>query len=183
MTAAAFDVYVSSHDGHSLRVATHIMQRLGLGAYDYARLGATPPVIDPSRPVLLVAPVRYGVHTPETEAFLKALMEHSPPPPLVFVSVNLTARKEGRQTVETNAYLKKCVDKFKLKPVAARAVAGVLDYPKYKWLDRQLIRMIMKMSKGPTGGWEVIEYTDWDDVDEFCDALPAPFGRMAQAAE
>lgn len=182
MTAAAFDVYVSSHDGHSLRVATHIMRRLGLGAYDYVRLGATPPTIDPARPVLLVAPVRYGRHTPEAEAFLAALTQHAPPPPLVFVSVNLTARKAGRQTVEANAYLKKCVDKFKLKPVAARAVAGVLNYPKYGWLDRQLIRMIMKMSKGPTGGWEVVEYTDWDDVDAFCDALPAPFRRVAQAA-
>jgi len=44
-------------------------------------------------------------------------------------------------------------------------VAGRLDYPRYTWLDRQMIRLIMRVSGGPTDPEASIEYTDWAAVD------------------
>ena len=34
-------------------------------------------------------------------------------------------------------------------------------------------RLIMKMTGGPTKGTEVIDYTDWDQVDRFGDLMAA----------
>jgi menaquinone-dependent protoporphyrinogen oxidase len=171
--------YVASHDGHSLKIAARIVARLGLPQTAMQRLGAVPPVLDPTAPVMLVVAVRYGNHLAEGEALLKAYAALPQKPPLVLVSVNLTARKPGKQTAEESAYLKKSIKAHGLTPVAARAFAGKLDYPRYKWSDRQLIRFIMWVTGGPTKGTEVIEYTDWADVDAFADSLP---GAVSAAA-
>lgn len=179
MSAAPFVLYVASHDGHSVKIASRILARLGMPDTAFQRLGETPPALDPSRPVLLVVAVRYGNHLAEGEALLKAYAALPSPPPLALVSVNLTARKPNKQSATESAYLKKSIKAHGLSPVAARAFAGKLDYPRYKWSDRQLIRFIMWVTGGPTGGTEVIEYTDWDDVDRFADGLPAAFGLSA----
>ena len=47
----------------------------------------------------------------------------------------------------------------------AAAVAGRLDYPHYRWLDRQIIRFIMKMTGGPTDPRSCVEFTAWKAVD------------------
>ena len=65
------------------------------------------------------------------------------PPPLAFLSVCLAARKPGRGAAENNPYLRKAIARYRLAPALALAVAGRLDYPRYGWLDRQMIRFIM----------------------------------------
>jgi menaquinone-dependent protoporphyrinogen oxidase len=176
MTPAPFVTYVASRDGHSGLIAARILRRLDHDPATVVRLDKTTPEIDPARPVLLVAAVRYGDHLPTARAFLKAYARLAQRPPIALVSVNLTARKPNRQTAEACAYLKKSIKAFDLAPVAARAFAGKVDYPRYRWGDRQMIRLIMLLTGGPTKGVEVIEYTDWADVDAFADALPAAFG-------
>jgi menaquinone-dependent protoporphyrinogen oxidase len=83
----------------------------------------------------------------------------------VLISVNLTARKEGRQSARDNADLRKFIDRHELAPVAAFAIARRVDYPKYRWFDRQMIRLIMAMTGGPADGVSTIEYTNWAQVD------------------
>ena len=45
--------------------------------------------------------------------------------------------------------------------------AGKLDYPRYRFWDRQIIRLIMWMTKGPTDPSVVVDYTDWSQVEAF----------------
>lgn len=177
----AFTTYVASHDGQSLKIAARLLRRLGLPEDSFTRLGPNGPAPDPASPILLVAAVRYGKHLAEAEAFLKAYAALPQRPPLALVSVNLTARKPDKKTAEQSAYLKKAIKTHGLAPVAARAIAGKLDYPRYKWTDRQLIRFIMWVTGGPTKGTEVIEYTDWAEVDAFADTLPAAFSASTGA--
>lgn len=178
---APFATYVASHDGHSPKIAARILSRLDLPEDAWVRLGPNLPAIDPELPMLVVAAVRYGKHLAEAEALLKAYAAMPQKPPLALVSVNLTARKPDKKTAEQSAYLKKAIQTHGLEPVAARAIAGKLDYPRYKWTDRQLIRFIMWVTGGPTKGTEVIEYTDWDEVDAFADGLPQAFSLPAGA--
>ena len=109
--------------------------------------------------------VRYGKHLPEAEKFLAAYRALSAPPPLVLLSVNLTARKPGKTTASGNVYLRKAIARHHLTPVLALAIAGRLDYPRYRWIDRQAIRFIMLLTGGPTDPSTSIEYTPWDEVD------------------
>jgi len=170
--------YVASADGHSIKVAQAILRRLGLPEDAFIRLKAKapPPHLRADRPVLLVAPVRYGVHMPEADAVLAAYAAMHDKPRFAFASVNLSARKPERRSAATNNYVRKALEKHKITPDLTYAIPGKLEYPKYSFRDRLLIRMIMWMAKGPTKGTEVIEYTDWDDVDAFADELPRVLG-------
>ena len=49
--------------------------------------------------------------------------------------------------------------------------AGKIDYPKYKFFDKYMIRFIMWMTNGPTNISESFEFTDWSKVDDFAKDL------------
>ena len=117
--------------------------------------------------VVLVAAVRYGRHLPEADRFLAVYRSLHSPPPLALASVNLTARKPAKTTITGNAYLRKVIARHRLAPAMAVAFAGRLDYRRYGWLDRQIIRFIMLLTGGPTDPDTCIEYTSWRAVDEF----------------
>jgi len=53
------------------------------------------------------------------------------------------------------------------KPSNLAVFAGKLDYQKYGIFDRQMIRFIMWMTKGPTDPKSIIEFTNWEDVEKF----------------
>ena len=170
-------IFIATRDGHSERIAQQIARHIssrGLEVLLHVLPSETPheQTLDSSL-VVVVAAVRYGRHLPEAEAFLALFNKNRSPPPLALVSVNLTARKEGRQSARDNPYLRKVIDRHELAPVVAFAVAGRLDYPKYRWFDRQMIRLIMAMTGGPTDGVSTIEYTNWAQVDDIAIEIAA----------
>lgn len=175
-------LFVATRDGHAARVAAAIAQRLearGLAvACETLHPGEVAPAVAPAALVVLVAAVRYGHHLPQARAFA-ASYGGATSPPLALASVCLTARKPNRRTADDNPYLKRLIMRCGLKPVAARAFGGKLDYPLYRWLDRQMIRLIMVLTGGPTDGVSVIDYTDWDDVAAFADRLAEIAGAPA----
>ena len=169
-------ICVATRDGQAERIARHVSRRLAdCGIADELHVlpsaSLTGDVLAGSPLVLVVAAVRYGHHLPEAEGFLAHFSKIDAPPPLAFASVNLTARKEGKQSAETNPYLRKTLARHGLNPVVACAIAGRLDYPRYGWFDRNMIRFIMAMTGGPTDGRSTIEYTRWEQVDAFAGAL------------
>ena len=166
----------ASRDGHAEAIAVRIAERLaaaGLAAdaLDLAEARSVTDIVGGTSLVVIVAAVRYGRHLAAAERFLEGHRMHPGAPPLAFASVNLTARKPDKQTVETNPYVKKLIEKHDLRPVAATVFAGRLDYPKYRWLDRQMIRLIMWLTGGPADGTSTVDYTSWPSVDAFADEI------------
>jgi menaquinone-dependent protoporphyrinogen oxidase len=160
----------ATRDGQSRRVAERIAAQLGergieVPPHDLAVASPASAVLGAARLVVVVAAVRYGRHLTAAERFLAAYQALPARASLVLVSVNLTARKPGKDTAEGNRYLQKSIARHRLKPALATAVAGRLDYPRYGWLDRQIIRLIMRMTGGPTDPRSTIEFTSWDAVD------------------
>ena len=160
----------ATRDGQSRRIAEHIAARLaaagitapprdlGVGLPAPAELAAAGLVV-------VVAAVRYGRHLPQAERFLAVCRTLPARVRLVLLSVNLTARKPGKGTEAGNPYLRKAIARHRLTPAYAAAVAGRLDYQRYGWLDRQLIRLIMRLTGGPTDPRACVEFTAWDAVD------------------
>jgi menaquinone-dependent protoporphyrinogen oxidase len=93
------------------------------------------------------------------------------PPALALVSVNLSAHKTGKTTSTGNPYLRKTIARHKLAPGVSAAFAGKLDYRRYSWRDRQIIRFIMLLTGGPTDLATCIEYTSWEAVDAFTEQI------------
>jgi menaquinone-dependent protoporphyrinogen oxidase len=165
-------VLYATRDGQSRRIAQRICERLAaheihVGPCDLADAWPTTEQLAGAAVVVLVAPVRYGRHLPEARRFLARYRTLAPAPALALASVNLTARKPDKSAADTNPYLRKLVARTGCRPVAAAAFAGRLDYPRYGWLDRQLIRFIMWLTGGPTDPAACVEYTAWEAVDAF----------------
>ena len=115
--------------------------------------------------------MRYGKHNDLVKKFIidnnKALEKIN----TVFFSVNLVARKDTKNTPDTNPYLQKFVKSIDFKFDMLDVFAGRLDYKKYPFFDRIMIRLIMKMTGGPTKTKEAIEYTDWNRVKLFAEKV------------
>lgn len=169
MVNASLQLYYATHDGQTRRIAMHIADRLGergihVMPQDLGIVRPQPQTLSRASLLVLIAAVRYGRHLAEAEQALKTYTGLTSRPPLVLASVNLSARKPGKDTPEGNAYLRKLIARHSLQPAAAAAIAGRLDYPRYTWWDRQIIRFIMRLTGGPTDPAATVEYTDWDAV-------------------
>ena len=171
-------LYYATHDGQARRIAEHICGRLAesgplVPPQDVAVAKPTPDDLAAAALIVLVAAVRYGRHLPEADRFLATYRSLASPPPLALASINLTARKPEKTTATGNAYLRKTVARHGLTPALAVAFAGRLDYQRYSWRDRQIIRFIMLLTGGPTDPGTQIEHTPWDAVDDFADRIAA----------
>jgi menaquinone-dependent protoporphyrinogen oxidase len=117
--------------------------------------------------IIIGASIRYGRHSPLVADFInrnKALLDSRPN---AFFSVNVVARKPEKSRPEANPYLQKFLRRISWKPRELAVFAGKIDYPSYGFLDRLMIRLIMRMTKGPTDPTAVVEFTDWQQVEEF----------------
>lgn len=127
-------------------------QNLNISAYDKVLIGAS---------------IRYGHFNKKLLRFATLHQAQLNAMKTGFFAVNLTARKEGKDTAETNSYTRKFLERCPWQPTIKSVFAGALFYPRYKWLDRAMIRFIMKMTDGPTDPNTEIEYTNWDNVTVF----------------
>ncbi|KFD21208.1 MULTISPECIES: menaquinone-dependent protoporphyrinogen IX dehydrogenase [Tatumella] len=117
--------------------------------------------------VLIAASIRYGHYAPEVNRFIADHLPLLQSRASGFISVNLTARKADKNTPETNVYTRKFLEQSPWTPDRCLVAAGALRYPRYGWLDKQMIRLIMKMTGGETDTSKEYEYTDWQQVAEF----------------
>ena len=84
-----------------------------------------------------------------------------------FFTVNVVARKTEKNLPQTNPYMIKFLKLTKWKPQNLDVFAGRINYPKYGFIDKYVIRFIMWLSKGPTDTRGDFEFTDWDKVKSF----------------
>jgi menaquinone-dependent protoporphyrinogen oxidase len=123
--------------------------------------------------VVVGASIRYGHHHKVVVDYIDRHLEALQQRPNAFFSVNVVARKPEKNTPETNPYLKKFLGRIRWKPRELAVFAGKLDYPRYGFLDRSVIRFIMWMTKGPTDPSTVVEFTDWGQVEAFGERVAA----------
>lgn len=151
MTQIANELRQHGHEC-DVRDLTSVQQSLNLSAYSKVLVGAS---------------VRYGYFNKALDKFITRHLIQLNNMPSAFFGVNLTARKAEKNTPETNSYIRKFLEKTPWKPTLTGVFAGALYYPRYKWIDRVMIQLIMKMTKGETDPTKEIEYTDWNKVSEF----------------
>ena len=121
--------------------------------------------------IVIGASIRYGKHKKELYNFIKINQKILDIKKNAFFSINVVARKLDKNTAETNPYVKKFLKISKWKPNKIEVFAGKLDYPKYGFFDKHIIRLIMYLTKGPTNISQSYEFTDWSKVDNFAKEL------------
>ncbi len=121
--------------------------------------------------IVIGASIRYGKHKPEVYKFIKDNLGILDAKKNAFFSVNVVARKPEKNTPDTNPYMQKFLELSKWSPKSLSVFAGKIDYPQYKFVDKQMIRFIMWMTKGPTDINGTFEFTDWKKVESFAKEL------------
>ena len=129
--------------------------------------------------VVLGASIRYGRHHRLCLQFIRQNAEQLATMPGYFFSVNLTARKPERRDPHNNRYLQKFLQQIPWTPDRVEVFAGALLYTHYRWLDQQMIRLIMKLTCGPTDVTEDTEFTDWQRVKVFARQLNQDFNQVS----
>ena len=117
--------------------------------------------------IVLGASIRYGKHRKQVYEYIKRNEQILDSKPNAFFSVNVVARKPEKNQPETNPYLKKFLKQISWQPKELAVFAGKIDYQRYRFRDRQMIRLIMWMTKGPTDPETVVEFTNWKQVEAF----------------
>ncbi|WP_194972857.1 menaquinone-dependent protoporphyrinogen IX dehydrogenase [Aquiflexum lacus] len=117
--------------------------------------------------IIIASSIRYGKHNEKIIKFIEENHEILNSKKAAFISVNLVARKPEKNNEITNPYVSKFLGGIFWKPSLVGVFAGMLDYSKYNFLDKLMIRLIMVITKGPIFPKSAIEYTDWKRVDAF----------------
>jgi len=167
-------IVYSTTDGHTLkicRVLQRVIEQHG-HAVTLTDVGATEQIDLPDFDKIVIgASIRYGKHGRQVFDFIqkhRALLDSRPS---AFFSVNIVARKPGKNRPETNPYLRRFLKRIGWRPQQLAVFAGKLDYPRYRRVDRVVIRLIMLLTHGPTDPTSVVEFTDWQNVEAFGHAL------------
>jgi menaquinone-dependent protoporphyrinogen oxidase len=161
-------VYATT-DGHTLKICERLQQKIEEEGSEVQLLPVDDPHPDLSQfdKIVIGASIRYGKHSKLIYKFIELNQGLLDSKPNAFFSVNVVARKPEKNQPDTNPYLKKFLTQIAWRPKQLAVFGGNLDYPNCGYLDRQMIRLIMWMTKGPTAPDTVIDYTDWEQVDSF----------------
>ena len=165
-------VLYGSRRGHTARVARTICESItasGGRAEMMAVREAVHEGVDWSRydVVAVGAPVIYGTYDKEVFQFVADNKNVLDGKPNSFFNVTVIARNPAKATPEGNVYCRKFLENNPWHPKDVKCFAGKVDYPNWSWIDAKLIQMIMKMTKGPTEMTAVIDYTDWEAVEDY----------------
>ena len=170
--SASIIIY-SSTDGHTKTICERIINFLNeennveIISLDEAKK------LDLSRfnKIIIGASIRYGKHSKELYKFIESNKDVLNEKESMFFSVNVVARKPEKNSPDTNPYIQKFLKISKWKPKKIGVFAGKVDYPKYSFFDKYIIKFIMFITKGPTDTSRSYEFTDWSKVDKFAKEL------------
>lgn len=163
-------IIYSTTDGHTREICSYLEQVV-------EALGGQVTLVDiddadetdlkPFDMIVIGASIRYGKHDKKIYKFIERNLTILEDKANAFFSVNVVARKPAKRQPDTNPYLKKFLKEITWQPKTLAVFAGKIDYPRYSFWDRNIIRLIMWMTKGPTDPTVTIDYTDWKQVEDF----------------
>ncbi len=164
-------IYSSVH-GQTRKVTDFIKQQLeSLGNEVHTATIDEAPDFSDFDKVVIGASIRHGKHNPSVYQYISDNLQQLDAKPNSFFSVNLVARKPAKNTPETNPYMQAFLAKTPWKPKLLTVIAGNLNYMGYNAFDRNAIRFIMWLTKGPTAIDTDVEFTNWDKVAEYVQQL------------
>ena len=162
-------IIYSSTDGHTRKICQRLKQMAESRNNQVTLVSVDNVTTDLNSfdKIIIGASIRYGRHSRQIYEFIKDNQKILDSRPNAFFSVNVVARKAEKCKPETNPYLQKFLRQITWKPRKLGVFAGKIEYRKYRYLDRLMIRLIMWMTDGPTDPDTCVEFTDWNQVAEF----------------
>lgn len=156
--------------GHTRKICEALREelaKLGHNAEIVSLAECEDSCLDASEAIVIGAAIRNGKHNSAVLEFIRTRRDLLESRPSGFFSINLVARKPEKNRPETNPYVKAFLARSPWRPKLVGVFAGNLDYRRYRFMDRHIIRFIMTLTGGPTDLDTRVEFTDWNRVREF----------------
>lgn len=173
---ASILIAYSTVDGHTRKICERLLGSLEAAGHS-VRLAS---LSEEERPdirrfdkVVIGASIRYGKHRQEVYDYIRVNRQWLEDRPSGFFTVNVVARKAEKNAPASNPYVRKFRQQTPWRPALLGVFAGKIDYRRYGFLDRQIIRFIMWLTHGPTDPQACVEFTDWEGVDAFARQVSA----------
>ena len=159
----------SSRFGHSLKIAEEMSNvfknnHVAVDICNLETVATLPHPMNEYNAVIIAASIRYGKFHEKLNEFIVQYRNELKNTLDVFIPINLVARKPHKRLLENNNYVNKFLAEVGWQPSKINIMPGALEYPKYNFLDRSMIKFIMWMTKGEMDTSKTIDYTDWDEV-------------------
>lgn len=160
----------STTDGHTKKICKTLIQHFESNAKQTTLTPITELAsseLEKFDTIIIGASIRYGKHHKSVYKFIKQNSDRLNQMNSAFFSVNLVARKPEKRSPKTNIYFKKFMDQIPWQPKHLAVFGGRLNYPKYNFIDRIMIQLIMTITKGPTDPKTDMIFTDWNEVENY----------------
>lgn len=158
-------ILYSTQEGQTHKIAQFMAEQIGNDSCELADLHQVEDLdLSSYSNIIIGASIRYGHFNKKLYQFIDQHKVDLISAGASFYSVNLTARKPGKDTPEGSVYIQKFLKRSPWQPKHIGVFAGGLYYPRYSWFDRVMIRFIMSITGGETDTSKEVEYTDWEKV-------------------
>ena len=137
-------IIYSSTDGHTKKICKYILSIIEQ-KYNTKLISITSVHFEKLEEydlIIIGASIRYGKHKPEVSNFVLNNKKVLASKKTAFFSVNAVARKDNKNTPESNPYILKFLKQTYWTPDYVEVFAGKINYPKYNLIDKYIIRFI-----------------------------------------
>lgn len=138
--------------------------------------------LDSCAALVIGAPLYQANHSNRLKKYIKANLDFFNHKPSAFFSVSLSAAGNDEQKSDATRCLNQFLSQTGWQPNLKTIVAGGIPYGKYNWFVRWIMKRIVKSSGGDTDTSKNHEYTDWQAVREFAQAISALIDDSASGA-
>ena len=163
-------ILYSTTDGHTVKICRTIQSVVEQHGHEvklYSIDNTSLPNLENFEKIVVGASIRYGKHHKRVFDFIARNESILKNKTSAFFSVNVVARKPDKNQPDTNPYMQKFLQQVSWQPDELAVFAGKIDYQKYRFFDRFMIRLIMYLTSGPTDLNTVAEFTNWQQVKDF----------------
>jgi menaquinone-dependent protoporphyrinogen oxidase len=169
-------VAYATGEGQTARIADRLAEQFGAGGHDVTLEPVTEadPPIEPGDfdAVVIGASIHVGKHQAHLLEFVRGHRDALAERPAAFFQVSLSAAStDGDRIAEAEGYIRDFREQTGWEPDLIGNFAGALRYSAYGFFKRLLMRFIARKATGDTDPSRDYEYTDWEDVERFGDAI------------
>ncbi|MFC6955403.1 flavodoxin domain-containing protein [Halorubellus litoreus] len=169
-------------EGQTAKVADHVATELAARGHEVTTrdLGEPGDVddVDAFDAVVVGASIHVGKHQGEVVDFASEWRDVLATRPSAFFQVSLSsASTDPDRQADAARYVDEFREATGWHPDVVGGFAGAIRYSKYGFLKRFMMKRIAKDATGDTDASKDYEYTDWEDVASFVDAVDALVDR------
>ncbi len=176
-------IVYASHYGQTATIAGRLRDRLVWRGHDVDlfNVEASAPPPEHYDAVMLGSRIELGKHAKSLLQYIRDHHDRLHRLPTAFFSVSMSAAGKHPGS-DPNRYLATTFQDLAWSPTVSTAVGGALQYRRYNWILRAVMKAISKRGGHSTDTSKNHFYTDFDDVSDFADRFAWHLGERESVA-